>query len=117
MTGTARAMLGLVLTASLLSLSACGLSGPAYGTGSDAAVVVNMTNGLAFHPDAIQIKAGGTVEWRNRSFLTHTVTNNPGRAQDAADAQLPEGAQPFSAQVVLRAVYRHTFVIPLLIVT
>ena len=112
MTGTARVMLGLLLTASLLSLGACGFGGPAYGPASDVAAVVEMTNGLAFQPDAVRIKAGETVEWRNRSLFTHTVTDDPARAKDAADAQLPEGAQSFSAQVGAGEIYRHIFTVP-----
>ncbi len=112
MTGTARVTLGLLLTASLLSLGACGFGGPAYGPSSDAAAVVDMTNGLAFQPDAVRIKAGETVEWRNRSLFTHTVTDDQARAKDAADAQLPEGATSFSAQVGPGEVYRHIFTVP-----
>src|SRR5260370_22448111 len=112
MTGTARVMLGLLLTASLLSLGACGFGGPAYGPSSDAAAVVEMTNGLAFQPDAVRIKAGETVEWRNRSLFTHTVTDDQARAKDAADAQLPEAAPSFSAQVGPGEVYRHVFTVP-----
>jgi plastocyanin len=105
-------MLGLLLTVSPLLLGACGLGGPAYGPGSDAAVEVNMTNSLAFQPDAVRIKAGETVEWRNRSLFTHTVTDDPARAKDAGDAQLPEGAQSFSAQVGPGEIYRHIFTVP-----
>jgi plastocyanin len=112
MTGTARVMPGLLLTAALLSLGACGLGGPAYGPASDAAAVVVMTDGLAFQPDAVRIKAGETVDWRNRSFLTHTVTDDPARAKDAADAQLPEGAPSFSARVGPGEVYRNIFTVP-----
>ncbi len=89
MTGIAKIVQGLLLTAPLLSLGACGLGGPAYGPGSDAAAVVNMTNSLAFQPDAVRIKAGEAVEWRNRSLFAHTVTDDPARAKDAGDAELP----------------------------
>jgi len=112
MTGTGRVTLGLLLTASLLSLGTCGFGGPAYGPSSDAAAVVEMTNGLAFQPDAVRIKAGETVEWRNRSLFTHTVTDDQARAKDAADAQLPEGAPSFSAQVGPGEIYRHIFTVP-----
>jgi len=112
MTGIAKIVLDLLLTASLLSLGACGLGGPAYGPDSDAAAVVNMTNGLAFQPDAVRIKAGETVEWRNRSLFTHTVTDDPLRARDPGDAELPDGAQSFSAQVGPGEIYRHIFTVP-----
>jgi plastocyanin len=112
MTGIAKVVLGLLLTASLLSLGACSLGGPAYGPGSDAAAVVNMTNSLAFRPDMVRIKPGEAVEWRNRSLFTHTVTDDPARAKDAGDAQLPDGAQSFSAQVGPGEVYRHSFAVP-----
>jgi plastocyanin len=112
MTGIEKGVPGLLLTASLLLLGACGLGGPAYGPGSDAAAVVDMTNTLAFQPDAVRIKAGETVEWRNRSLFTHTVTDDPARAKDAADAQLPKSAPSFSARVGPGEVYRHIFTVP-----
>jgi len=95
----------------MLLLGACGLGGPAYEPVSDAAAGVDMTNTLAFQPDVVRIRAGETVEWRNRSFFTHTVTDDPARARDAADAQLPAGTEPFSAQVGPGEIYRHVFTI------
>ncbi len=112
MTRIGKGVPSLLLTASLLSLGACGFGGPAYGPASDAAAVVEMTNGLAFQPDAVRIEASETVEWRNRSLFTHTVTDDPARAKDAADAQLPESAPSFSARVGPGEVYRHMFTVP-----
>lgn len=112
MSEIAKVMSRLLLAAVLPSLGACGLGGPAYGPASDAAAVVDMRDSLAFEPDAVRIKVGETVEWRNRSVYTHSVTDDPARAKDAVDAQLPEGAEPFSASVAPGQVYHHSFTVP-----
>lgn len=98
----------------LLTLSGCGLSGPAHEPPpSDVAAVVEMTNGLNFSPNEITLPAGGTVEWRNTSFLTHTVTADPARASDPDDVQLPPGAEPFdSGEIPAGEVFRHRFTTP-----
>ena len=60
-----------------LSLASCAHNkdGPAYGPKSaNAAVAVTLTSGLRFDPKEVSIKAGQTVEWRNKSIETHTVT-------------------------------------------
>jgi len=112
MPGIARVMSRLLLAAALPSLGACGLGGPAYGPASGAAAVVDMHDSLAFEPELVRIKAGETVVWRNRSVFTHSVTDDPARAKDADDAQLPEGAEPFSASVGPGQVYHHSFTVP-----
>ena len=55
------------------------------------------------------IHAGDSVEWRNTSLFTHTVTDEPDKASSAGDAALPEGAEPFRAELPPGQVYRHTF--------
>jgi plastocyanin len=97
-----------------LYLAACGLSGPAYesSAGSGAAAIVDMTNTFAFEPSVVRIKAGQTVEWRNKSLVTHTVTDDPLKASNPNDTSLPTEAEPFSAQVPAGEVYRHTFRVP-----
>ncbi len=98
MTGIPRIGLLPIMTIPLLA-GTCGLVGPAYGPPSGAVAVVDMTNGLSFDAGTVTIRAGETVEWRNRSFFTHTVTGDPSRAKAPAHALLPKGAAPFSAQV------------------
>lgn len=93
-----------------LVLAACGAGGPAYGPPPAPGVaVVEMTDGLAFAPASTRIKAGDTVEWRNTSLFTHTVTDQPGHSDLG---RLPPGAQPFSARVAPGAIFRHTFTVP-----
>lgn len=109
MTGPRR----LPLLASLLSwplaLAACGAGGPAYDPAPPGVATVEMTDGLAFAPDHLQIKAGQTVEWRNTSIFTHTVTDEP---MESASSHLPAGAEPFSGRVGPGEVFRHTFTVP-----
>ena len=98
----------------LLVFAACGLGGPAYGPPpADAAAVITMTNFLNFAPDAMTIRAGETIEWRNRSLFTHTVTADPALAADPADVELPPDGGSFnSGPVVAGQTYRHRFNVP-----
>jgi len=95
------------------ALSACGLSGPAHGpTASNAAAVVDM-GFESYSPASVTIRAGDTVEWRNTSLITHTVTADPGRAKTPGDAVLPPGAQSFdSGDIAAGQVYQRTFTTP-----
>ncbi|WP_162913018.1 plastocyanin/azurin family copper-binding protein [Rhodospirillaceae bacterium SYSU D60014] len=95
-------------------LGACGLGGPAHQPPpSDIAAVVEMTNGLNFSPDEITLPAGGTVEWRNTSFFTHTITVDPARASNPDDVRLPPGAEPFdSGEIPAGEVFRRRFTTP-----
>src|SRR5690606_5726027 len=95
----------------LLTLGGCGLSGPAYEPPpSGVAAVVEMTNGLNFRPNEIALPAGGTVEWRNTSFFTYTVTADPARASDPEDVRLPAGAEPFnSGEIPAGEVFQRRF--------
>jgi plastocyanin len=69
--------------AAALTLGACAHNGPAYGPASSgAAATVKMSSGLRFNPAEVTIKAGQTVEWRNTSIETHTVT---GQGFDSGD--------------------------------
>jgi len=93
----------------VLALSAVG-----YPTAVMAAPAarVTMTNDLGFAPPRITIKAGQTVEWRNDSFLVHTVTADPKLAADQKDVALPAGAKVFnSGSVQPKATFRHTFTV------
>jgi plastocyanin len=105
------------LTAGLLIplLAGCGFSGPAYdeATPADVDAVVEMTSTMNFSPETVTIPAGGTVEWRNTSIVTHTVTADPALAKDSRNVRLPEGVEPFdSGDVPPGEIYRHTFEAP-----
>ena len=67
-----------------LALGACAHhEGPAYGPPTAAAgATVTMSSGLRFNPMDVTIKAGQSVEWRNTSIETHTVT---GQGFDSGD--------------------------------
>jgi plastocyanin len=62
-----------------------------------AGPLVTITDGFAFDPPAVTIRAGETIEWRNASAFSHTVTDDPAKAGQAGDASLPPGAPPFSS--------------------
>ena len=74
------------------------------------AAIVRISSFLKFGPDEVRIHVGDTVEWRNASIETHTVTDDVSVAKNATDADLPAGAQPFdSGPLRPGQVYRHTF--------
>jgi plastocyanin len=91
-------------------LAGCAHSGPAYAPPpKDVAAVVTATSTLAFEPATVTVHTGDTVEWRNTSLFTHTVTDEPAKARSGADATLPEGAMPFRAELPPGQIYRHSF--------
>jgi plastocyanin len=111
--GRIRPVVAALAIIAATQLTACGLGGPAFAPPEDSTVhVVEMTSTLSFYPSEVHITAGETVEWRNRSLFTHSVTDDPSKASDPADSSLPAGAKPFSAQVGPGEVYRHTFAVP-----
>ena len=81
----------ILILAAAATLSACGLSGPAYNDpppGVDATVGMDF---VRFDPETITIRAGQTVQWRNTSPIPHTVTADPALAADPAHvAQMPD---------------------------
>ena len=100
----------VALAVALLALAGCGLSGPAYAPEPGDAAVVKMTVWLSFDPGSVTIRTGETVEWRNVSPFTHTVTFDPAVASDPGDAEVPAGARSFdSGPIEAGGVFRHTF--------
>lgn len=94
-----------------LMLAAVPAAAPARDAGP--AVVVNMTFGLKFDPAEVRIRAGQTVEWRNKAFFPHTVTFDPAQAEDASHVALPDGVAPFdSGSIGGGQSWRHTFTTP-----
>jgi plastocyanin len=103
----------VVLVLGTISLYGCGLGGPAHGPAApNAAAVVDM--GIeSYSPDKVTVRSGDTVEWRNTSLITHTVTDDPARADNPADVGLPPSAQPFdSGSIAAGQVYLRTFAVP-----
>ena len=101
------------LRAATLALTlAMALSAVGSPTAAAPAARVTMTNELGFAPRKITIKVGQTVEWRNRSFLVHTVTADPKLAADRKDVALPAGAKAFnSGSLQPKATFRHSFTV------
>lgn len=97
--------------AGAFALSGCGLGGPAHTEPPPPQVDATVTMAMSsFEPAAITIRSGQTVQWRNTSLVTHTVTADPGRAANPANVALPRGAQPFhSGPIKAGAVWARTF--------
>ena len=78
------------------SLAGCGLGGRAHGPASpNASAVVDM-GFSSFQPETVHIRAGQTVEWRNTSVITHSVTDDR-RSARSPRCSIPAGATPFSS--------------------
>ena len=103
-----------VITAGAASLAACGLTGPAHTQPPPSAVDATVTMGMtSFNPGDIRIRSGQTVQWRNTSLVTHTVTADPARAALASNVQLPQGAQPFhSGRIPAGQTWSYRFTTP-----
>lgn len=77
------------------------------------AATVTMTNEKTYSPPKITVAVGATVEWKNPSFLVHTVTADPAKPLDPSHVHLPEEAKPFhSGDIESGENYRHRFTIP-----
>lgn len=92
---------------------ACAHDGPAYSEAPPGVTVVEMTSGLKYAPATVTITSGQTVEWRNKAFMTHTVTADPKAVRDPTHIALPPGAAPFdSGEIKPGAVWAHVFTTP-----
>ena len=109
----ARATRQSLAAALVLAAAGCGLTGPAHQAAMpDAAAVVDM-GFMSFEPATVTIHAGQSVEWRNTSIITHTVTVNPAAAATAGDSALPAGAIPFSSgDVPAGKIFLYKFTVP-----
>jgi plastocyanin len=66
-----------------------------------------------YRPNSVEIQVGQTIEWQNDGQVSHSVTDDPTRANKPGDALLPEGVKPFnSGNVMPGGRYRHTFTQP-----
>jgi len=85
------------LALAALALAGCGLGGPAHEAPSpEAAATVDM-GFSSFTPETVTIRVGQSVEWRNTSVITHSVTDDPRLAKTAGDASVPPGATTFNS--------------------
>jgi len=96
-----------------LTLAGCGLGGPAHGPAmANATAVVDM-GFMSFSPASVNVRAGQTVEWRNTSVITHSVTDDHAIAKDPNDASIPAGASAFnSGDIPAGQVFAQTFTVP-----
>jgi plastocyanin len=77
-----------------------------------AAAVVTM-HLHSFDPQIVTVRVGQTVRWDNKSFIWHTVTDDPAEAKKPEDAALPPGADAFdSGKVAAGDSYSRTFSVP-----
>lgn len=86
-----------------------GASAPTDGT----EVVVEMNDQLRFSHEAVHIRVGETVAWRNVGVLEHTVTADPTRVREGSSVLVPPGAEAFdSGPIQAGETFRHTFPLP-----
>ena len=102
------------IVAAALGVSACGITGPAHTQPPPPTVDATVTMGMStFNPTNIRIRSGHTVQWRNTSPITHTVTADPRRAANPANVQLPQGARAFhSGSIPAGQTWSYTFTTP-----
>jgi plastocyanin len=106
-----RTIVGLAALA-LLASACSGPSTAAGGatTGGAQGITVDMTDANVFQPNSLTVPKGATVTWNNTGSAVHTVTDDPSKAINRSNAQLPEGVQPWdSGNVNGRQSYSYTF--------
>lgn len=86
---------------------------PSPSVAGVAATTVQMTDALKFDPATLTSPRGSTVTLRNTSQTVHTVTDDPSKAANKADAELPAGAQPWDSGLLNPGqTFTHTFDVP-----
>jgi plastocyanin len=82
---------------------------PAAVTGPTA-IIKMRDDAPMYQPDSVIIRAGETVEWRNAGMVSHSVVNDPTKADKPDDVALPSGAKTFeSGNVMPGGKFSHTF--------
>jgi plastocyanin len=103
----------LIIFLIVMTMGGCGTGGPAYSPPVTRASSVIDMGIMSFKPAQLTIHAGETVEWRNTSPLTHTVTDDPRQEKKIGDARLPKGAAAFdSGDIAAGQTYLYTFNAP-----
>ncbi|MFZ3583069.1 cupredoxin domain-containing protein [Loktanella sp. DJP18] len=105
----------LIALAPMAFATACATSGPAVDgmTPASVAETVDMTAALNFSPNAVTINSGETVEFRNISTFTHTVSTTADTPAETQAVMLPNGAEAFdSGAVAPGETFTHTFTTP-----
>jgi plastocyanin len=81
--------------------SAASGSQAATGTATpQPAVRITVTANRTFEPPNITVNAGDTVQWVNAGRAPQTVTGDPAKVRNKADALLPSGAQPWDSGTI-----------------
>jgi plastocyanin len=74
-------------------------------------VILNDSN--RFQPTSLTVPRGATVSWQNAGQTTHTVTADPSKAINKANAVLPTGAEAWdSGSVAGGQSFSRTFDVP-----
>lgn len=81
------------------------VSKPASGAAQPAAaktgtVTIEMNDQNKFVPDAVTVKKGTTVTWKNVGMMAHNIVTDASIAIDKAHAKVPSGAKPFTSPMV-----------------
>ena len=117
-------LVAVLLAAALLATACSGPTASAGGvptSGSAAAsapgatgkYTISMTDANRFQPATLTVPKGSTVTWTNTGQSVHTITDDPAKAINKADAALPGGAQAWdSGNVAGGQSFSHTFDVP-----
>jgi plastocyanin len=109
-TAVSMAMLAL-LTVTACTPSSQGSAGaPTSGAVASQQFAVTMTDANQFMPANLTVPRGSTVVWTNTGQVAHTVTDDPAKAVNKANAVLPSGAQPWDSGLINGGqTFSHTF--------
>ncbi|MBF6568367.1 MAG: hypothetical protein IVW54_05765 [Candidatus Binataceae bacterium] len=90
--------------------SAAALTAPS----GPAAMTVQMNDDTPmYQPNRVVIETGQTLVWLNDGEVSHSVVDDPAKADTPEDALLPAGAKAFaSGNVMPGGKYQHTFAVP-----
>ena len=110
----------LIALAPLGLVAACAGTAPAPIVTADnpvttvgTATTVDMTASLQFAPNAVTINVGETVNFRNISTFTHTVSTVADTPIESQAVLLPAGATPFdSGAIAPGETFSQTFSVP-----
>ena len=110
----------LIALAPLALVAACAGTAPAPGAGPVEPVstigtneTVDMTSAMRFSPNVVTINAGETVDFRNISTFTHTVSTTADTPMEMQATLMPAGAEAFdSGAIAPGETFSHTFLIP-----
>jgi plastocyanin len=111
----ARPVLGLIGALIVVVATAC--DGPATAAmqpnSQPLSSAVSMTeNPYRFQPVMLNVPAGTAVTWTNTGSEPHTVTADPSKAANRADASLPAGVEPWDSGLLTGGQsYSHTFTV------